>query len=207
MKTKWYLGTVLAILAIWGIVHNRTSLPNQEILVSFHNNQISEEDSKEAIGFIERELAFLDASNIQIQKGEGNQLKISYYSSLDIVSIQSLLAKSTQLQLSTKVSEVGFSTRTHSKKQNIFELAVYEIQKSSSQNTDSSQKATIISKQDYDRSTNSHLTLFFSDFVNSFSSIYKDSSRHLFFEIQSVSIQRLYEIPEVRAGPSPSIFA
>lgn len=199
MKTKWYISACIAILALWGIVHNHTSFPNQEVLVRFHDKEVSLEQTSAAIAFIESELKVLEVTNIQVEKGADNQLKISYHSNLDVVAIQEVLSKASKLQKGLASRVVALQKSSKSDK-DAFDVAVQKIEKAS-QSTSSSEKSAVITKHDYDRFTNTHLLLYFNEFVATVFLPVKYSINSISSKQSLVITHKTYTIPEVRAGP------
>ncbi|MCP4054855.1 MAG: hypothetical protein GY739_17795, partial [Mesoflavibacter sp.] len=82
-----------------------------------------------------------------------------------------------------------------------FDFDVYEIKTSSQNQNNSAGKSIIVTKQDYDRSSNTNLPFYLDDFVAidflNISVLKQNisSQYHLTFS------NKTYTIPEVRAGP------
>ncbi len=202
MKTKWYISTCIAILALWGIVHNHASLPNQEVLVSFHNQQVTSEQTQDAIAFIEQELQDLGVTHIEVEQAS-DQLKISYHSSLEVEAIQEVLAKATHIKTATaKVSKSRKSSKEEGSK--AYDVAVHKIQKTQGQHTNSSEQCAVLTKHDFDRATNAHVTLYVNELMDDLFLLAPIQKTTISNTTTAYVIQKTYAIPEVRAGPTYS---
>jgi len=203
MKTKWYISALIVVLTVFGVVQNQTSLPNQEVHVHFNNQTVTSQQTEQTIALIKEQLQAIDVTNIIVQKGDNNQLKISYHSNLDVTLIKSLLLKATQFKIAQSYFEVDTNGKSLPKKSSKkgFDFDVYEIKTPSQNQSNSAGKSIIVTKQDYDRSSNTNLPFYLDTFAEvdllNISVLKQNisSQYHLTFS------NKTYTIPEVRAGP------
>ena len=203
MKTKWYISALIVVLAVFGVLQNQASLPNQEVHIRFEDQTVTLEQSEQTIALIQEQLEAIDVTNIVVEKDANKQLKISYHSNLDVVVIKSLLSKALQIEIASGYLNLEENQSNLPKKTSKkgFDFDVYEIKTSSKNQNNSAGKSIIVTKQDYDRSSNTNLPFYLDafvaiDFLNI--SVLKQnisSQYHLTFS------NKTYTIPEVRAGP------
>ena len=99
MKNKWYISLLVIALAIVGVSLDKSSVANQEIILKFTNLEVSENESREVLGFVKNQLEGVAVSNIQIQKSQDGTLKITYHSTMDVSEIKVLLSQTNHLVL------------------------------------------------------------------------------------------------------------
>lgn len=203
MKAKLYISTLILVLSFAGIFHYKTSSPNQEILVQFKMVEISKEQSLGAIQNIKLQLQALGVEDIQVRDVKGGKLRITYFSPVDIENIKKTLSGGENISIPDNVrNREKLPSKKYSRNYN---LDIYEIQKSTDGNHGSAGKSLWIVKQDYDRFLNPNVTLYSNDIDASET----DQSDKLAFKINTavaIAIDNSsHIIPEVRAGPSPSV--
>jgi len=205
MKPKWYLGAFLLIVTLLGASLQQFSVPNQEIVVQFASDEVAMFETKNTIALVKKQLQNVGIDNIQIREGANGELKITYYSDVDIASIKKIFSK--------KELELGFASIYHkekpanlppNKKTNTYKIDVFEIQKSNDVDWDFTGYVLEL-KPENDR--------FFKPNVY-FSCIEIDIKKKDRIEKIAYSLYRnisiaidnsTYNIPEVRAGPSTNI--
>lgn len=133
MKVKWYLSTLIIILTLLGIGQQQISVPNQEIVVQFTDNEVSLSESQNTLEIVKLQLQSVGAKSIQVLK-ENGILRITYYSNVDIAKIKNILSKEKNLELgytSEDQKESPIDNNTVS-----FNLDVFEIQNKNDFNLD-----------------------------------------------------------------------
>ncbi len=201
MITKWYISTLILVLTVLGIYHNKISSPNQEILVQFNTEEVTIEQSQTAIASIKQQLHGFGIDDIQVYEGENGILKITYYSSFDVEQIQKSLSEEANLTLDcTSVQKNNSNKSSSEKKSKSYNFDVYEIHKSTD-GSGSAGKAVLIVKQDFDRFLNPNVVLPLNDICCTISArLFKEAYK----VNQKIAIQidfTSHTIPEVRAGP------
>ena len=93
MNAKWYLGTLVVVLALFGLSLKQNSIPNQEIVVQFTHDEVTSEEAHEAMGIVKEQLRLIGAHTIQVLQEDNGGLKITYYSDIDVDSIEELFSK------------------------------------------------------------------------------------------------------------------
>lgn len=101
MINKWFLGSLLVVLAFIGISLDQTAIPNQEIIIKFSNENVLQESSSEAITLVKSELEKINVSNIKIEEVVNGTLKITYYSEIDVLEVKKIFSESTLLNQSS----------------------------------------------------------------------------------------------------------
>lgn len=138
MKAKWYLGTFIAVLTLFGASLQQFSVPNQEIVVQFDNEEITLFDTQNTIAIVKKQLQNIGVENIQVYKGDNGKLKITYNSTIDVASIKKILSEEKELKLSysSLFDKDGSSKLPSDKDSNKYQLDVFEIQKSNDNKED-----------------------------------------------------------------------
>lgn len=202
MKPKWYLSTFILIVAFLGAGLQQFSVPNQEIVLQFEDQEISLVETENAIANIKKQLQDIGVEKIQVYKGDNGVLKISYFSEIDVVSIKKLFSKEKALKLSYSLLDIeeGTSKIPSKNKSNTYQLDVFEIQKSNGNEGDSNGLVVELLPEN-DRSFNPDV--YYSALVQDVR--FKNKIEKVAYVIYSaISIEidnSSYNTPEVRAGP------
>lgn len=99
MNWRWPLTGFVIALAILGLGLGNASLPNQEIVVRFQAGCVSEAQAKSAVAHITDQLRSLGISNFQISELWNGQVKVSYYSDVDIAIVKGLFSNDIEFSL------------------------------------------------------------------------------------------------------------
>tara|TARA_B100000809_G_scaffold206105_1_gene208086 strand:+ start:9137 stop:9754 length:618 start_codon:yes stop_codon:yes gene_type:complete len=202
MKPKWYLSTFILIVAFLGASLQQFSVPNQEIVLQFEDQEISLVETENAITNIKKQLQDIGVEKIQVYKSDNGVLKISYFSEIDVVSIKKIFSKEKALKLSypSLDLEEGTSKIPSKNKSNTYQLDVFEIQKSNGNEGDSNGLVVELLPEN-DRSFNPdvYYSALMQDvrFKNKIEKVAYIIYSNISIEIDNSS----YNIPEVRAGP------
>jgi len=131
MKTKWYFGTLIFILALLGVSHQEADVPNQEIIVQFTGDEVTPDATQNAIAIVRDQLQAIGVDNIQVHESEDGKLKITYYSDIDVAGIQKILSKEQGLALDYMSYDQDESSSSFPSEEdsNGYKLNVSEIQK------------------------------------------------------------------------------
>ena len=196
---KWYICTLVIAFTLLGYISKEQSaLPNQKIVLQFSDISLTSNKIENTVAIVEKQLLELGVNNIQIHEIENGQLKITYYSDADVVSVKSKLSKGENLA-------IDYTSKNKGKKQPLnsdnFNLDVYKIQETSDTNSGFDGEVAIEPRLESDRYSNPNV--YFSAYLvlESKTSIqttvaYKVSA-NIAIAIDNIS----YKIPEVRAGP------
>ncbi len=103
MNSKWLIVVVVVALAFLGISLEQTATPNQEIVVQFNADSVSATETETAIALVMKQLQSIGVESIDIAKTRNGNLKITYYSTLDVAVVKDLFSKQAHLDL-------GYST-------------------------------------------------------------------------------------------------
>ena len=104
---KWYFSVALIFIAVLGCIlgQQQTTIPNQEIVLQFTNEDISLNDAQVTIDILEQELQRIGVAYIHVSEKEDGRLVISYFSKTDVQSIKKLLSSQKELALGFVSSE------------------------------------------------------------------------------------------------------
>lgn len=97
MNSKWFIGVVVIALAFLGISLEQTAIPNQEIVVQFHLDAVSTNDFENAITIVTEQLQSIGVEGVQVTKLLDGNLKITYYSTIDVARVKDLFSKQENL--------------------------------------------------------------------------------------------------------------
>ncbi|NRD24855.1 hypothetical protein HNV10_16495 [Winogradskyella litoriviva] len=201
MKTRLYFGLIAILLAFFGTFVEKTTVPNQQIVIQFSNNAISVEESENAIEAIQTKLQSIGATLIKIGQNDSGQLRITYHSDTDVAHIKNVLFKVENLKVAYNASDE--SSSKFPKEQNVkgYKLNVSEI-KTSTTNTwdfEGTQVTEFNNKTDHSNTLKVH------DSGNPIDSELNNHVLNTIVEaykvVAIVKNNSSYKIPEVRAGP------
>lgn len=100
MNTKWYLGTLIIILALIGLNQEQTKVANQQIVLQFTDVQIASLTAHDdALETITKKLSALGVANIELIEGDDTKLTIRYYSDVDALSVDEFLSQDSELPI------------------------------------------------------------------------------------------------------------
>jgi len=202
MKTKWYFGTFIFLLTLFVVNQQQISIPNQEIVVQFSSGEVSFLETQHTIAVVKKQLEQAGVEKIEVHIGENGAIKISYFSTIDIVSIKKIFSEENDINLG--VSSI-FNTEKSNKSQpnknsDTYKLDVYEIQKGDDLDLENNGFAIEL-KSNNDRFF--VIDVYFIKTEIDISKVNKDEKVaykiHRYFPI--VKNNSSHIIPEVRAGP------
>ena len=201
MKAKWYFSIIIIFLTLLGIHQEQTTVPNQEIVLQFVDDEVTNEEAQNAIVIIKEQLQAIGINNIQVGEQENGKLKIIYYSDANVESIKRILSKGKKIEIGYTSFNKEDTDFPSDKNQNEYEFDVYEIQ-SVDTSFDFDGKYALELKQEYDRFSNPNIYTFaavvnISEKCRIVKTAYKIHKSITFFTGNT-----LHNIPEVRAGPS-----
>jgi hypothetical protein len=87
---RWYIPICLIVLAYFGISEERSTLPNQEIIVRFDGSSVGLVEARQAISEVTEKLKTIGIRQIQVSDLQNGRLKVSYYSRLDVSQVRQL---------------------------------------------------------------------------------------------------------------------
>ncbi|MDX1774331.1 hypothetical protein [Oceanihabitans sediminis] len=200
---KWYIGALITAFTLLGFISkDQAVLPNQKIVLQFSDTTVSSSEIKYTISIVEKQLLEIGVDNIQIHEIENGQLKITYYSDVDVVIVKDTLSQETQIALGfLSNKEESPKLPSHPETAN-YNLDVFKIQDASDADSGFAGKLAIEPRLESDRFFNPNVNFLacFSEEKPVYTDIetaYKVSS-NIAIAIDTFS----YKIPEVRAGPT-----
>ena len=197
MKTKWYFSTFIIIFTFLGICYNHISTPNQEIIVQFNSNEVTVEQSENAITIIKGQLYEFGIEQVYVVKQLNGEIKFSYRSSLDVTSIKNTL---TEIEF-IEVNSTSDNSQQKKSNKKSYDFDVYEIHKTSESNSNSAGKFVIITKQEFDRYVNTNLTIPQVTIENKLCDLEAKLLEKINRNNVRITTTISHNIPEVRAGP------
>jgi hypothetical protein len=202
MNSRWYISILIITLTFLGSIAStqQVATPNQEIVLQFSSENVSPQDTLNAITSVKQQLEFAGVNAIKVQTLQGGQLKITYFSNSDVEDIKTLLSKECALDLGY-VSQGNNQSNTPSEEKSIkYNFDVYEIQQADNI-SDLEGKLALEPKAENDRIFNPNVLISAKeidiDAKENIEKIAYKLSRTIAIAIDNHS----YKIPEVRAGP------
>lgn len=200
MNVKWYISTLIIILAFLGVNQEQISAPNQEIVLQFSDYEMSSVDAQNAVAVITSQLQSIGADNIHVQEERNGKLKITYFSDIDVASVKEVLSNQKSLELGYNSYNNSQGKSPSKKPSDTYNFDVFEI-KSSTDFESGFDGYVINNKSENDRFSNPNV--FASS--NSISVKKKNQIDEVAFVVNrniAIAIDNIsYKIPEVRAGP------
>jgi hypothetical protein len=199
---RWYIPILLIVLTFFGVKLEQSALPNQEIVVQFNAEKISDSEAQQAIARITSQLKSGGVKNVVVSQIHGNRLKVTYYSTTDVATIENLFKEEGKLQL----DDTAFNEKQHSseipfsKNTSFYKVDVIKLQKDYSANS-GLQGLPIVVKSAKDTYLKPITSLCVSETVFH---LKQREEQVAFKNYRSVSIlidTTSHKIPEVRAGP------
>lgn len=205
MQKKWYIGIVIVMLALFGVLNERQpALPNQEIVLKFADPANTASNAVQgALETLKTHLQKLGAENIQIKQEASGHLKISYFSVVDIAVVKELLAD----DLNT-----AFEDNQHNPQENSFpipnkdddisyQLDIHELQNGSETGWDFDGNLVVTSEIKGDRHLLTDIYSY-SKWIEMDAALFSSTCENPFQQSIVWSLENAKgAIPEVRAGP------
>jgi len=205
MKSRWYISVLIIILTLLGGVasQQQVCLPNQEIVLQFTGDEVTTDETLNAITIIKQQLLDIGVDNIQVAEQEDGQLKITYYSNIDVVRIKKLLSTDNDLDFNSKPYKKGNKPVKPSSNETLlsYNLDVYEIHNGNTGASDLGGKLALEQKPENIRFFNPNFYVPFNEVIA------KENDKilkvaYIFQRNIAIAINNTpHKIPEVRAGP------
>ncbi len=194
MKSKWYFGIVITALTFFVVSQQQITVPNQEIVFQFSDNQATVSQTEKAIHAIKAQLQNIGVKNTQVFEQNGI-LKISYYSDITIAEVKSILLNEKLIFNNTK------GTQNDNPLDSSYNVDVFEIKPATESGVGFDGKFIVEAKQEYTRA--SQIVLTFSAITESIIQLTLPVNvTHKVNTNISISIDKgSFNIPEGRAGP------
>lgn len=202
MKSKWYLSTLVIIVAFLGLSQQQVTVPNQEIVIQFDNDKVSFIDAQNAVAIVRKQLQRIGVDKIQVRESVDGKLKITYYSEIDVTGIEKIFSNKNSVALGYSAydqseSDSDFPSENDS---NTYKFNVSEIH--SSLDGASGFKGYLLThSQKIERPYN---PILYVSVANTFVSEENRIDKIRFAIQQNIFIttdNSSHNIPEVRAGP------
>ncbi|MDO6598193.1 hypothetical protein Q4512_14815 [Oceanihabitans sp. 2_MG-2023] len=198
---KWYICTLVIAFTLLGYISKEQSaLPNQKIVLQFSDTTITSNQIENTVAIVKKQLLDFGVNHIQIHKIENGQLKITYYSDADVVSIKSKLSKEKKLAIDYASNQEKHPEKPATNEN--YNLDVYKIQDAKDANSGFDGKVAIEPRLESDRYSNPNV--YFSacpievNKLNTYLQVVYKVNTNIAIAIDNTS----YKIPEVRAGPN-----
>jgi hypothetical protein len=200
MQTKWYIRSLIILLALVGISLEQITVPNQQIVVEFASDEVSLTDAQETIAAVKNQLQTIGAENIQVQETAEGRLKITYYSAIDTIAIKDLLSFDNDVAIGDTSQN-----NTPSNEASVYKLDVHEIQQQPDVDLDLNGLVFELESK-----THRYFVPDVSVSLHQLQVTERNKIEKVAYTLQSdqtLGIDNFsYKIPEVRAGPSVSGF-
>lgn len=204
MKTTWYFGALLILFISLGIYQNRISEPNQEIVLKFSDIDITSDEAQNAVVIVKEQLQDIGVNTIQVQELKDGQLKITYYSSVNIESVKKALSDGNHIDIeyASNNQYENIPKFPSDKKTKNYKLDVFEIHKGNDLDSGLNGKFVLNLKQDYDRFYNPNGYIFNNEVDARHNSEIVKKALKIFKNIAIAIDNTSCNIQEVRAGPN-----
>ena len=205
IQPKWYLSAALIFIAVLGSIlgQHKTTVPNQEIVLQFTNEDISLNDAQHTIAIVEQELQRIGVVYIQVSEQEDGRLVISYYSDTNVESIKKLLSKQKELALGFVSTNKNEKPLQFPSKDNIisYNLDIFEIQNGQTSFSHLDGKCAVELKSGQQRFLNPNFYIPTEDvYLLDCEQVLKVNFSFQRY-VAIAKDYRSHKIPEVRAGP------
>lgn len=201
MKTKLHFGLLILLLAFFGRYLEQSIEPNQQIVIQFSDEDISEEAAESTIEAINERLQGIGAEHIQIGQSEKGQLKITYYSNTEVEHIQNILSKDESFKFTYSSDRQSSTDFPIDKTGRDYELNISEIQNNSDINWDFERTEVVELNQKSEHSYNTKVNTSGKQLTTEHNNSIVKVALKVNKTVTIVTDDRSYIIPEVRAGP------
>lgn len=199
---KWYICTLVIAFTLLGFISKEQSaIPNQKIVLQFSDTSITSNEIENTVTIVEKQLLDLGVDNIQIHNIENGQLKITYYSDADVVSIKSKLSKDEKLAIDYSFNNKEENPKKPSSKEN-YNLDVFKIQDAKDTNSGFDGKIAIEPRLESDRYSNPNVYFSACTIVERETTTHTKVAYRVNTKIAIAIDNTSYKTPEVRAGPN-----
>ncbi|MFH4963957.1 hypothetical protein V8G69_03055 [Gaetbulibacter sp. M235] len=204
MKTTWYFGALLILFISLGIYQNRISEPNQEIVLKFSDIDITSDEAQNAVVIVKEQLQAIGVNTIQVQELKDGQLKITYYSSVNIESVKKALSDGNHIDIEYASNNQYENTPKFpsEKKTKNYKLDVFEIHKGNDLDSGLNGKFVLNLKQDFDRFYKQNVYVFNNEIDARHGNEIANEALKILKNIAIAIDNTSRNIPEVRAGPT-----
>ncbi len=132
MNWRWYITGLVIALALFGVntEQSRTNA-NQEIVVRFNGDSISAIEAKNAVSEITTQLKAIGVDNVHVSNLSDGSVKVTYFSTLDVITIKNLLYKQENFNLGDTAfnDNDGSSSFPVDSSSKTYKLEIIKIQK------------------------------------------------------------------------------
>ncbi len=203
MFVRWCISVLIFSLTLFGVVsQQQLQVANQEIVLQFQNAKLTSPETAYTVGSLKQQLEGLGAKNINVHSQGNSKLKITYYSSVNVVRIKQILETTGALEpvnVKRKAEKLPFKNTYIS-----YNLDVFEIQQNINSGGDLDGTVVLVLDVKSDRFFNSNQL-----FLSSLLYTHQDCSTAVAYKVgKDIAIHisnALHTIPEVRAGPSVKV--
>ena len=201
MKTKLHFGILIILLTFLGRYLEHNNLPNQQVVIQFSDENISNEDALNTIEAIQKRLEDFGAEHIHIGQSERGQLKITYFSNANVESIQDILSSEDGFKFSYDASKKSSTNFPFKEKVKDYELNISEIQSNNNINWDFERVEIVELNQKSEHSTNLKIKISGEAFDIQRCNNITNVAIKVTNRISNATDNTSFNIPETRAGP------
>lgn len=204
MTLKKYIGVIVAILTLLGILNQRQAdVHNQEIVLEFSKISQSGVSAEVAISVLKEELQHFGVADVKVVENANGKLKITYYSDADVSVIKRILVKKIRSELDTSDDDEETPFNLPSEEKNIaYHLDVHEIQKGSKTDSGLNGIEVLELKPKADRFFKPKTPSTKLNPLYGIKDVTLKVAFHLYKNKDFALRNALQQIPEVRAGPN-----
>ena len=201
MNSKWYLSTLILILALIGLNQEHSKVANQQIVLQFTDVEITSETTHDvALETITKKLHALGISDIELIESDNTILTIRYYSDINALSVGDFLSQDVESSLTYGNVDELPSDFPKDKLPETCSLVVSDLHQQTDYGLGLNGKFAFELKQDGKRFSNPSVVWFNDTLVLEQDYIVRVSYR--INRAMAIALDTtLHTIPEVRAGP------
>ena len=195
MKSKWYFGILITALAFFVVCQQEMTVPNQQIVFQFSDNQTTVSQTEATIAVVKHQLKNIGVKNTTVVEQNGT-LKITYYSDASVAIVKAVLLKE------KLIKAVAANLPSDNPLHQNYNFDVFEIKTATESGVGFDGKYIVEAKQECTRA--SQVTVSFSAISENI--IQLDQPVVVGKKVNtniSISIDKgTFNIPEGRAGPT-----
>lgn len=191
MNAKWYISTLIIVLALIGLNQEQTKVANQQIVLQFTDVQMTSVTAHdEALETITKKLSALGVANIELIESDDTKLTIRYYSNVDALSVDEFLSQDSELPFDFPKDKLPETCS----------VVVSDLHQQTYDGLTSNGKLAFELKQDHERFSNPIVVLFNGTIANEQDCYVRVAYR--INRVLAIAIDNTSNtFPEVRAGP------
>lgn len=201
MISKWYISTLVVLLALLGLHQERAKVANQQIAIEFTQADATSVTScDEALATITEKLVALGVTGLEIIESDDTRLIIRYYSAIDAHSVGEFLSGDGEFSLSYENTDGLPDDLPEDELPESFNLVISDLQQNTGDGLGLNGKFAFEIRQDY-HPYSTPVVYYFNDSLALGQEVLTKVALSTHQVIAIAIDNTSHIIPEVRAGP------